>query len=170
MKKIIVVISFLIIKVGSFAQSSNVMTGSSCTCKDGQAICSAETWLMSCCTCCTPPASCGSWTSWGLCGCKCESAANNVVINSEVKLYLNKYADFMNFLLINNIDATKFQQYFKNAITNKPVIKAANVINDYVVLQGNDLSTFTTAYLADMVALTKDPKVASLLVAYLHIK
>jgi len=76
----------------------------------------------------------------------------------------------MNFLLKNNIDATKFQQYFKNAITNKPVIKAANVINDYVVLQGNDLSTFTTAYLADMVALTKDPKVASLLVAYLHIK
>jgi hypothetical protein len=171
MKKIIIIVSFLIIKLTSFAQSTNVIVGSSCTCKEGQAICTAETWLMSCCTCCTPPASCGAWTSWGLCGCRCESAsASGVTINSEVKLFVNKYAEFMNFLTKNNIASDKFQQYFTTATSNKSVNKTANASTDYIVLQGTDLSTFTSSYLADMKELAKDPKVASFIVAYLHIK
>ena len=76
----------------------------------------------------------------------------------------------MIFLTKNNIASEKFQQYFTTATLNKAVNKTANAATDYVVLQGIDLSTFTNAYLANMKEVTKDPQVASLIVAYLHIK
>jgi hypothetical protein len=76
----------------------------------------------------------------------------------------------MSFLTKNNIASDKFQQYFTTATSNKSVNKTANASTDYIVLQGTDLSTFTSSYLADMKELAKDPKVASFIVAYLHIK
>ncbi len=170
MKKIIIVVVFLFTKITGFAQTPAPNFASTCSCKANQSVCSADALFMSCCTCCTPPASCGSWTAWGLCGCKCETVTNGAVVHSEVKFYLNRYNDFMTYLSQNKVVTDRFQQYFKAAILNKPINKTTNASSDYVVLQGNDLATFTNAYLADMKEISKDPGTAALLDAYLNKK
>ena len=76
----------------------------------------------------------------------------------------------MDYLTQNNIDALKFKQYASTATLNKNIVKGVTSLQDYIILDGIDLASFTDTYLADMKELSKNTKYASILDAYLNKK
>jgi hypothetical protein len=171
MKKVLIVLATFLSSNLIIAQTTSKVAAN-CTCQPGYTVCSADATFMSCCTCCQAGSSCGSWTAFGLAGCKCENTAtgNKSVINSTVKFYFNKYNDFMNFLDKNKISSTSFRNFAAPPQLNKTINRGATTDQDYIVLEGDELKSFTDAYISDMKILSKDPNIAPLLDLYLNKK
>ena len=167
--KLLITLTFVVSSFFSLAQTQNLASGSSCTCLPGYTVCQADAMFMSCCTCCQPGSSCGAWSAFGLCGCKCESTAS-LVNYSEVKFYPIQYEKFMDYLEQNNIGTAKFRGYAQTAVAGKSTITGAVVGYDYVTLPGTDAKNFSEPYIAEMKELMKNPKISAILDTYLNKK
>ncbi|MDB5201839.1 MAG: hypothetical protein JWQ27_1248 [Ferruginibacter sp.] len=165
MKKLIV-FALILISTLSYAQTAGRLEGTAtCTCQPGYTICQASSLFMSCCTCCQPGSSCGSWTAFGLCGCICESTSSKR--GSEVKFYSEKYDAFMDYLDRNNVASADFRVYANTAKAGKLLKTGDAGTANYVVLSAEDNKAFSDQYIADMKRLIADPRVSQLIDTYL---
>lgn len=101
------------------AQLTNSSGGSSCTCQGSESLCSANAMFMSCCTCCQPGSSCGSWTGFGLAGCACEDtqpSKNNQLILNPVK-----FQDFLAFCDENRIPTQDLRNNLYNVCSEEDI-------------------------------------------------
>jgi hypothetical protein len=152
-------------------ESGKAIAITSCSCKPDQTLCQAESLFMSCCFCCQPGNTCGSWTAFGLCGCRCENASqptesksmNNI---NPVKFYFDKFSDFLNYLDLNKIPTMNFRNYAKKILVGKQLQKDSKG-NEYYRIEGDELKNFTDSYLNDMNMLILSKTNSALIASYL---
>ena len=168
MKKLLSLV-FTIISLAGFSQQSNLASGSgtTCSCQPNYTVCQASALFMSCCVCCQPGSSCGSWSAFGICGCGCESTGTF----ANITLYPNKYGEFMTYLEKNNISTVKLREYFSVVISGSPLFKGDTPQNDFIMITDyTRVRVFTDAYQNDLRNLVKNSEVSNLVNTFLNKK
>ncbi len=154
MKKGFLLIGLLVITASCFAGTANTSSsGVTCNCSSSQSLCKAKGSFTSCCTCCTPPASCGASTSFGLSSCICETVPADALTVHPVL-----FEDLLTYMEAHSIPTSEFSDELYTMI---PANQVAQLRRDGkpIVVADEKIRHFNTSCLSLFISLSQTEQV-----------